>query len=244
MYQQDSEGRGYRRLKRDKEVNIMLILIIIIPSLLFLRHWFGAIEASESFSLQSGLSAFWGGVFMVISFLSTTGFESEHWSASQLWSGLKTPGLILMGLCVLGGGIATTAGGVKLLRVYVLYKHGVREMTRLSYPHSVAGAGEKARSFRKEGAYAAWIFFMLFLVSLAVIVLGFSATGIKFEHSLILAISGLSTVGPLINVAGDGSLNYSQISDIAKFIFCIAMVLGRLEALAVIALFNPNYWSK
>jgi trk system potassium uptake protein TrkH len=117
-------------------------------------------------------------------------------------------------------------------------------MTRLSYPHSVAGAGEKARSFRKEGAYAAWIFFMLFLVSLAVIVLGFSATGIKFEHSLILAISGLSTVGPLINVAGDGSLNYSQISDIAKFIFCIAMVLGRLEALAVIALFNPNYWSK
>ena len=244
MYQQDSEGRGYRRLKRDKEVNIMLILIIIIPSLLFLRHWFGAIEASESFSLQSGLSAFWGGVFMVISFLSTTGFESEHWSASQMWSGLKTPGLILMGLCVLGGGIATTAGGVKLLRVYVLYKHGVREMTRLSYPHSVAGAGEKARSFRKEGAYAAWIFFMLFLVSLAVIVLGFSATGIKFEHSLILAISGLSTVGPLINVAGDGSLNYSQISDIAKFIFCIAMVLGRLEALAVIALFNPNYWSK
>jgi trk system potassium uptake protein TrkH len=169
MYQQDSEGRGYRRLKRDKEVNIMLILIIIIPSLLFLRHWFGAIEASESFSFQSGLSAFWGGVFMVISFLSTTGFESEYWSASQMWSGLKTPGLILMGLCVLGGGIATTAGGVKLLRVYVLYKHGVREMTRLSYPHSVAGAGEKARSFRKEGAYAAWIFFMLFLVSLAVI---------------------------------------------------------------------------
>ena len=54
MYQQDSEGRGYRRIKRDKEVNIMLILIIIIPSLLFLRHWFGAIEASESFSLQSG----------------------------------------------------------------------------------------------------------------------------------------------------------------------------------------------
>ena len=244
MYQQDSEGRGYRRLKRDKEINIMLILLLIIPSLLFIRHWYGSIEVSENFNFQSGLSAFWGGVFMVISFLSTTGFESEHWSASQVWSGLNSPGLILMGLCVLGGGIATTAGGVKLLRVYVLYKHGVREITRLCYPHSVAGAGEKARSFRREGAYAAWVFFMLFLVSLAIIILCFSATGIKFENSLILAISGLATVGPLIYVAGDGSLYYSQISDMAKAIFCIAMVLGRLEALAVIALFNPNYWLK
>jgi trk system potassium uptake protein TrkH len=222
----------------------MLILLLIIPSLLFIRHWFGIIEISEKFDFQSGLSAFWGGVFMVMSFLTTTGFESEYWDSSQAWSGLKTPGLILMGLCVLGGGIATTAGGVKLLRVYVLYKHGVREMTRLSYPHSVAGAGEKARNFRREGAYAAWIFFMLFLVSLAIIILGFSATGIKFEHSLILAISGLSTTGPLIYVAGDGSLDYSTISLTAKSIFCVAMVLGRLEALAVIALFNPNYWLK
>lgn len=92
-------------------------------------------------------------------------------------------------------------------------------MTRLSYPHSVAGSGNKARGFRREGAYAAWIFFMLFLVSLALIVLSFSLTGIKFEDSLILAISGLSTVGPLIYVAGDGSLDYSTISSPAKFIF-------------------------
>ena len=85
---------------------------------------------------------------------------------------------------------------------------------------------------------------MLFLVSLAIIILSFSATGIKFEHSLILAISGLSTTGPLIYVAGDGALYYSTISLTAKSIFCVAMVLGRLEALAVIALFNPNYWLK
>ena len=244
MYQQDSEGKGYRRLKRDKEVNIMLLLIVSIPSLLFMRHWFGAIDISENFDFFTALSAFWGGVFMVMSFLTTTGFESKYWNVSQAWSGLGTPGIILMGLSVLGGGIATTAGGVKLLRVYVLYKHGVREMTRLSYPHSVAGAGNKARSFRREGAYAAWIFFMLFIVSLAMIILGFSFSGITFENSLILAISGLSTIGPLVNVAGDGTLYYSNLSDLAKAIFCIAMVFGRLEALAVIALFNPNYWLK
>ena len=244
MYQQDAEGRGFRLLKRDKEVNLMLICITLIPLLLFMRHWSGAIELSENIDSYAAFSALWGGIFMVMSFLTTTGFESNHWATSQSWSGLGTSGLILMGLSVMGGGIATTAGGVKLLRVYALYKHGIREMTRLSYPHSVAGSGNKARGFRREGAYAAWIFFMLFLVSLALIVLSFSLTGIKFEDSLILAISGLSTVGPLIYVAGDGSLDYSTISSPAKFIFCIAMVLGRFEALAIIAILNPNYWKK
>ena len=81
---------------------------------------------------------------MVMSFLTTTGFESEYWGSSQAWSGLKTPGLILMGLCVLGGGIATTAGGVKLLRVYVLYKHAIS--TIMPAQPVVLYDGEEAQS--------------------------------------------------------------------------------------------------
>jgi trk system potassium uptake protein TrkH len=244
MYQHDSDGRGMRRLKRDKEVNLMLICVVVIPLLLFLRHWSSAIELSSEMSAGAAFSALWGGVFMVLSFLTTTGFESEFWSASRNWSGLGTSGLILMGLCVMGGGIATTAGGVKLLRIYALYKHGVREMERLCFPNSVVGSGRSARSFRREGAYAAWIFFMLFLLSIAIIMLGLSLTGIRFQDSLIFAISGLSTTGPLINVAGEGTLDYAAMSGMAKSIFCVAMILGRLEALAVIAVLNPNFWQK
>jgi len=244
MYQQDTDGRGLKRLVRDKEVNITLLAVTVIPLLLFVRHWSSAIEVSDTSNIGAALSALWGGMFMVMSFLTTTGFESEYWATSRAWSGLDTTGLILMGLVVMGGGIATTAGGVKLLRVYALYKHGIREMARLSYPSSVAGSGNHKRTIRREGAYAAWIFFMLFLVSLAVIMLLLSLTGIPFEDSLILAVSGLSTTGPLINVAGEGTLDYATISTTAKSIFCIAMILGRLEALAVIAVLNPNFWLK
>lgn len=244
MYQHDSDGRGMRRLRRDKEVNLMLICVIVIPLLLFLRHWSSAYEISSEMDITTALSALWGGVFMVLSFLTTTGFESEYWSASRDWSGLGTSGLILMGLCVMGGGIATTAGGVKLLRIYALYKHGMREMQRLSFPNSVVGSGNSARSFRREGAYAAWIFFMLFLLSIALIMLGLSLTGIKFQDSLILAISGLSTTGPLVNVAGDGLVEFVSMSGFAKSIYCVAMILGRLEALAVIAVLNPSFWQK
>jgi trk system potassium uptake protein TrkH len=244
MYQHDSDGRGMRRLMRDKEVNLMLICVTLIPLLLFLRHWSSAIEISDQTDVLAAIGALWGGVFMVLSFLTTTGFESEYWATSRAWSGLGTTGLILMGLVVMGGGIATTAGGVKLLRVYALYKHGVREMQRLSFPSSVVGSGNAARKFRREGAYAAWIFFMLFLVSVAVVMLALSLTGIPFEDSLILAVSGLSTTGPLIYVAGEGGLDYATISTTAQGIFCVAMILGRLEALAVIAVLNPNFWLK
>ena len=66
-------------------------------------------------------------MFTVLSFLTTTGFSSSEWGAAQAWSGLETPGVLLMGLSLIGGGVATTAGGVKLLRVFALYQNGLRE---------------------------------------------------------------------------------------------------------------------
>ena len=82
---------------------------------------------------------------------------------------------------MMGGGVATTAGGLKLMRIYALYKHGTREIERLLHPHSVAGAGRLGRRIRREGAYIAWVFFMLFLMSLAAVMLALAATGARFS---------------------------------------------------------------
>ena len=71
--------------------------------------------------------------------------------------------------------------------------------------------------------------------------LGLALTGLAFEDALIFAVAGISTTGRLIEVA-DSGLHYSEISDTAKAILCAAMVLGRLETLAVVALLNPDYW--
>jgi trk system potassium uptake protein TrkH len=181
-------------------------------------------------------------MFTVLSFLTTTGFESQSGAASQSWSGLNTPGLIFIGLASLGGGVATTAGGIKLLRIYALYKHGLREMERLSFPHSVGGAGQRGRSIRREGAFVAWIFLMVFVMTLGVIMLTLALTGLGFIDALAFSVAGLSTTGPLVYIAIEGGASYTQISDTAKGILCIAMILGRLETVAVIALLNPNYW--
>ncbi|MDG4648800.1 potassium transporter TrkG [Roseibacterium sp. SDUM158017] len=230
------------RVARDREVRLAAFAVICLPTLLFARHWLGALEVDTISNLQGALAALWGGAFTVLSFLTTTGFVSESWADARQWSGLPTPGLLLVGLVLMGGGVATTAGGIKLLRVYALYKHGTREMGKLVHPHSVAGAGVLGRRIRREGAYIAWIFFMLFVISLAAIMLALAATGLAFEEALILTIASLTTTGPLAAMAGEVPVQYAMLGDAAKLIVAMAMILGRIETLVLIALFNPAFW--
>ena len=202
-------------------------LVGAVTAFLFIRHFVGALEGSSTTGLPSAMRALWGALFTVTSFLTTTGFESAEWLDATDWSGLGTPGLILVGLSLIGGGIATTAGGVKLLRVFALLKHGQRELERLVHPSSLAGGGREARQIRRQGAYIAWIFFMLFTLSVVGIMVALALTGVQFETAMVLSVSALSTTGPLAAVAGEDPISFAGIPD---------------EALAIIALFNPELW--
>jgi trk system potassium uptake protein TrkH len=230
------------RLGRDPEARLALFAVVVLTTILFVRHWVGAYEVDDLADSAGAFAALWGSFFTVLSFLTTTGFVSESWADAQSWSGLQTSGLILVGVAVMGGGVATTAGGLKLLRVYALYKHGAREIERLVHPHSVAGAGRMGRRIRREGAFVAWIFFMLFLTSIAAVMLALTATGLPFEQALMLAIAALSTCGPLAGVAGTEPVIYLALSDPAKLVLSAAMIVGRMETLVFIAVFNPTFW--
>ena len=226
----------------DPEFRFGLFIVLSVPLLLFLRHWIGAIDVNEEENITAALSAAWGAAFTVLSFLTTAGFESADWDAAQNWSGLGTPGVILLGLAMVGGGVATTAGGVKLLRVYALYLQGLREMDKLVHPSSVSGAGTRARRIRRKGALIAWVFFMLFALSLAAITLMLTGLGTGFEEALVLAIASLSTTGPLVQAATEVPIDILASGPLVKIVLCMAMVLGRLETLVIIALMSPDLW--
>jgi trk system potassium uptake protein len=237
-------GEREAGLRRDPEFQTALVLIGAVTVVLFLRHFVASADNETPASLAQILSAFWGAFFTVTSFLTTTGFESAYWQATAEWSGLKTPGLFLIGLALIGGGVATTAGGVKLLRIYALFRHLEREQDRLLSPSSVGGGGREARRIRKQGAYISWVFFMLFALSIAAVMVMLSLTGVQFETSMVLAVAALSTTGPLAAVAAEVPIAYSGLPGAAKIVLAAAMVLGRLETLAIIALFNPEIWRR
>lgn len=229
-------------LWHDPEFRLGVLLVLGVPMILFLRHWIATLGVEDSEGWQVAMRALWGALFTVMSFLTTTGFESADWQTARDWSGLGTPGLILLGLALIGGGVATTAGGVKLLRVYALYLHVRRETERLVHPSSVGRASVMGRRIRREGAYIAWVFFMLFAMSLTAVTLVLALFGQDLESALILAISGLSTTGPLILTASETPIRLVELSTAAKLAYAGAMVLGRLETLALIAMLNPALW--
>ena len=117
-----------------------------------------------------------------------------------------------------------------------------REMERLVHPSSVGGSGATARRLRREGAEIAWIFFMLFAISIAVVTALLALTGLAFDHALVLTVAALSTTGPLSEVGAGAPIVLPLLPEAAKAILMAAMVLGRLETLALIALLNPDFW--
>lgn len=236
------------KIWNDPELRMGAAIVVTIPLILFLRHWLAATTGEQGAGTEgnalAGLRALWGAIFTTLSFLTTTGFTSADWITARLWSGLETPGLVLAGLAIFGGGVATTAGGVKLLRVYALFRHGERELERLIHPSSVGGSGPAARRLRREGAYLAWIFFMLFALTIAVLVAALALAGIAFEPALILTLGALTTTGQLATIAAAEPIAVAQLPAAAKAILAAAMVVGRLELLAILVLLAPDSWRR
>lgn len=233
-------------LYEDREIRIASAIVALATIGLFVRHWVGAFEVDAVTNVSAALRALWGAAFTSLSFLTTTGFTSSEWATARAWSGLDTPAVMLMGLAMFGGGVATTAGGVKLLRMHALYAHGRREMNLLVHPHSVAGGRGAVRRIPFRGIEAAWVFFMLFALSIACVALALALSGLGFERALVLAVAALSTTGPLAEIAlgpvSSAGTGTAILSDPARLILAGAMVVGRLETLALIALLNPEFW--
>ncbi len=230
-----------RRWWQDPELRLAAVLLVATPTVMLAHHWVAG-AGSDADDLPAVLRAWWGGFAMTVSFLSTNGLISADWAFAKSFSEITTPGLIFLGLAMVGGGIATTAGGVKLLRVYILYRHGRFELARLVHPSLVTSPGHRARRFRIEAAYLAWLYFMIFALSLAATLLALTFTGVAFEPAFVLAIAALTTTGPIATVGGDAPIALASVEPAAQGILCLAMVLGRLETLALVALLNPEFW--
>ena len=227
-----------KNFKFDKEMRLGLFLVFCITILLSFKDI--SLISSESNlydSLVSGLRFIWGNFFTVFSFLTTNGYVSAYWSGVMHSINMPHITTILLGLCLFGGGVATTAGGIKLLRISVLFSAFSKETGKLLHPSSMAGLSLDNKIL-EISVFTAWIFFMLFIVSLAVVTVILAMFGLLFDEALVLAVACLTTTGPLIEVLGIETSLISELSNFAKLVLALSMVLGRLEILIALSVMS------
>ncbi|MCD7878407.1 MAG: TrkH family potassium uptake protein [Candidatus Gastranaerophilales bacterium] len=221
--------RKFRALFRDDEFKVYLAIVIffalIIAVTLTTHHIYDFKK-----SLQSAF-------FQVISIITTTGFASVDY---EKWN-LRAK-LLLFILMFSGASIGSAAGGVKILRLVLIFKYLKRQISKIFHPNGVYPI-KINKAIVDEDAVKQIVSFVLFYYTIFAV----SAVLLIFiEQNLVLgttiAISTLGNVGPAFGYAGPMG-NFSALSVISKIICIINMLIGRLELIPFLALLHPDFWT-
>lgn len=174
------------------------------------------------------------GFFQAVSITTTTGFATQDFS---LWPGFL-PVMLLM-FSFMGGCAGSTGGGIKAMRLMLIYKQGIRELKQLIHPHAVIPLKVGHRRVEATVVSAVWSFFAVYTFVFIVIMLVLMATGLDFLTAFSAVAASMNNLGPGL---GDVAANYGGISAFAKGVLCFAMLLGRLEVFTLLVLFTPMFW--
>lgn len=174
------------------------------------------------------------GIFQVVSIGTTTGFTTAEYF---FWPGFL-PVLLLL-VSFVGGCGGSTGGGMKVIRVLLLFKQGGREIMRLIHPNAQLPVKIGGRVLPDRVVESVWGFFALYVASFCVMSLMLAATGLDLVTAFSAVAACMNNLGPGL---GEVGAHYADISDPAKWVLCFAMLLGRLEIFTLLVLFNPQFW--
>ena len=176
--------------------------------------------------------------FQVLSILTTTGYATRDFN---LWP-LAVRFLLVL-FMFSGGCGGSTSGGIKMVRVFVLLKHVLRDLRRAMMPQAVTRI-KLGRTVLEESAIANIVsFFVLFMTLFAIMTLIMT----RYTPDLVTATSSviacLGNVGPGLGAVGPTEV-YDFIPAPGKMVLSFAMLLGRLELYTVVLLLMPPFWRK
>lgn len=174
------------------------------------------------------------GSFQVISIATTTGYASTDFS---VWPAF-IPMLLIMASFI-GGSAGSTAGGMKVIRVVLLFKQGIREIQQLLHPNAIMPVKLNGKAIPEKVMTAVWGFFSLYVIVFVFLTLLLMALGLD-------PVTAFSSVAATVNNLGPGlgevAANYQSLDDSVKWVLTFAMLLGRLELFTLLVLFTRAFW--
>jgi len=221
---------GFSRFIKSSEFkfycSVVFISIVVITITVKSSGYGSLLEAMRYASFQS------------VSVMTTTGFATADY---ELWP--VFPQMLLVCLMFFGGMVGSTSGGMKQVRILLMFKQAYRELYHLIHPRALSALKLDERNVPKETLGGIWGFLFLFILICVIATLLMTALGIDIITASTTVISAMSNVGPALGDAGPTE-NYYAMPSAGKWILTMCMLIGRLEIYTVILLFMPMFWRK
>ncbi len=215
VYRRDSEFRFYA----------LLIVLLTVVSLMYLyfMHVYGSFSES-----------YYRAMFQVVSIATTTGFTTADYSH---WPGFLP--VLLVFASFVGGCAGSTGGGMKVIRVLLLFKQGWREVLRLIHPNARIAIKLNRKPVERKVIQAVWGFFSVYIAIFVLFMLILMATGMDQITAFSAIAATLNNLGPGL---GDVAANYKDVGDFSKWLLCLSMLMGRLEIFTLLVVLTPAFW--
>lgn len=206
---------------RSADIDPELYLLIGLVGFVGLLAWSGGLNLTASFG--------WAMTALSTSGISL-GAPIEDVRATLPLSLLILPALI-------GGSALSTAGGIKLARIIILMRRAGQEFARLGFQNSVVALKFKDRQQTEYAVLGVWVYLIAYIAAVSFIFVALSFLGSNFDTSIAQATGAISNSGWLIQSGENASAGY-------HFTLMFAMILGRLEILALLPALNPDFWRR
>ena len=222
--------KDFRSYFKDPEFFLYTGVIFVMVLLITPLAWNSTHEKFSDALLHSS--------FQTISILTTTGYATFDY---EKWHYLAQALLFLA--MFIGGCAGSTGGGIKCIRIILLFKIAAKEFKRLIHPRAVVMVKLRTKKIPQEICNAICVFFFLYFLVFFVSVVFLSCLSVDLLTSISATVACLGNIGPGFGYVGPTE-NYSQIPKLGKIILSFCMVAGRLEIYPVLIFFYPEFWKK
>jgi len=177
--------------------------------------------------------------FNVISILTGTGYVTKDFDQ---WGDF--PLIFFLILMFIGGCAGSTACGIKIFRVQLLYHFLVNQLKKIIYPRGVFVIKYDKSNIDDKFMSSVIAFIYLYIIIFFALTAILTLTGLNFVTAISGAATSISNVGPGLGDTIGPNGNFSQLPNFSKWILSLGMILGRLELFAILVLFLPSFWQK
>lgn len=219
---------GVLKIIKDLEFQFYLLIIAVSTLIIAFSLW-------RTMGFDGG-SSLRQALFQVVSIMTTTGFASADFDK---WPSVCK--LILMCLMCIGGSAGSTAGGIKVSRIILLFKLSWAELRRAIHPKAVIDVRFAKRIVDPVVLNTISVFFFLFLSIFVLASLLLAAAGMETLDAMSAVVATLGNVGPGFGIVGP-TTTFSSVNAFGESVLIVCMLFGRLELFTLLVLIQPEFW--